>query len=104
LLARARRGMVGHQQFKNSFASGQNLAGLSLHFHSGFDGANAGGAKNACTGVDHAEAAYAHGGFILQVAQRWYRNAGYSRGVENARSGRNRHGSTIDDDVDEFGR
>jgi hypothetical protein len=96
--------MIGHQQFKKSFASGQNLAGLSFHFHSGFDRANAGSGKNACSGVDHAEAAYAHGGFILQVAQRWYRNAGYSRGVENTSPRSHGHGSAIDGDVDEPGR
>ena len=96
--------MIGHQQFKKGFAGCQNLARISFHFHSGFDGTNAGSAKNACSGVDHAEAAYAYGSFILQMAQRGYRDAVYSRRVENRRSRRDGHGSTIDGDVDKSGR
>ena len=43
--------MIGHQQFKKGFARGQNLAGISFHFHSEFDGTNAGRAENAGSGV-----------------------------------------------------
>ena len=96
--------MIGHQQFKKGFAGCQNFEGISFHFHSGFDGTNAGGAKNARSRVDQAEAANAHGSFILQMAQRGYRDAVYSRRVENRRSRRNGHGSTIDGDVDKSGR
>jgi hypothetical protein len=96
--------MIGHQQFKKGSAGGQNFSGISFHFHSGFDGTNAGSTKNACSGVDDAEPAYAYGSFILQMAQRGYRDAVYSRRVENCRSRRNGHGSTIDGDVDKSGR
>ena len=39
--------MIGHQQFKNGFAGGQNLSGISFHFHSTFDGTNTGRGQNA---------------------------------------------------------
>ena len=96
--------MIRHQQFKKGFARGQNFGGASLHFHPGFDGTYAGGTENACSGVDHTQAAYAHGSFILQMAQRGDWNAGYSRRIENTRTSWNGHGSTIDADVDESGR
>ena len=96
--------MIGHQQFKNGFAGGQNLSGISFHFHSTFDGTNTGRGQNACSGVDHTQTAYAHGSFILQMAQGGYRDAVYSSGVENTRSKRHGHGYAIKDDVDESGR
>jgi hypothetical protein len=96
--------MIRHQQFKKGFAGCQDLGGISFHFHSGFDGTNAGGAKNARSRVDQAETANADGRFILEMAQRGYRDSVYSRGVENACSGRDGHGSTIDGDVDKSER
>ena len=70
LLARARGRVIGHHEFKESFACAQNSFRIGDDFHAGLDRPDAGGGEDARTGVHHAEAADADGGLILQMAKR----------------------------------
>src|ERR1019366_8150375 len=71
LLASAGCRMVRHQQFDQSTTRRLHLIGRGLHRHAGFDLTDAGSRIHTLADIHYAYAAYAHGVFVLLVAERW---------------------------------
>src|SRR5271156_1753263 len=86
-LARARAGMIGHQQFNQRVARALYSVGGGVHRHSWFHGTNARRRIHTRAHVHHAHAADAYGLFVLLMAQRGNCDVVHPRGVENRGSG-----------------
>ena len=104
LLARAKGRVIGHHEFKESFACAQNSFRIGDDFHAGLDRPDAGGGEDARTGVHHAEAADADGGLILQMAKRGDVDAVHARRIEDASAGGYADGLAVESDVGHSGR
>src|SRR5271155_1835348 len=82
-LARARAGMIGHQQFNQRVARALYSVGGGVHRHSWFHRTNARRRVHTRAHVHHAHAADAYGLFVLLMAQRGNCDVVHPRGVEN---------------------
>ena len=103
LLAGARRGMVGHQEFEQGLARGENFFGVDADFHARLDRSDARGAEDAGAGVNDTETADADRSLGLQVAQSRNRDAVEASGVEDGGAGGNLDGLAVDGEFDELG-
>jgi hypothetical protein len=91
--------MIGHQQLEQRAADVANLVGISGDGHAFFGGPDAGCAQDASTGFDHAQAANAHGGFVLLMAQGRDGDALETRRIEHGCAARHRDGLAVDGQV-----
>ena len=71
LLTRARRRVVGHQQFDERATRASTRSRIRGHRHPVFGGPHARSGENPRAHVHHANAADAHGIFVLLMAQAW---------------------------------
>ena len=90
--------MIRHQQLDQSTAGGLHFVGGGLHCHAGLNLANTGGGIHTLANIHHADAAYAHRGFVLLMAERWDGNAVKSGCVKNGGARRNRDWNTVNGD------
>src|SRR5271156_5202055 len=88
--ARARAGMIGHQQLNQRVPRALHSLGGSVHHHARLYGANARCRVHARAHVHHAHAANADGLFVLLMAQRGDADVVHARGVEYSGSGGDR--------------
>src|SRR5579872_3751330 len=96
LLARARRGMVGHQQFDQRASNSHHSIGIGLDRHALLGLTNAGSCVNPLAHIHNAHAAYSHRILILLVAESRNRNAVNAGSVENSCALGNRHSYAVD--------
>src|ERR1700733_13991399 len=94
-LARARAGMIGHQQLDQRVPRALHSVVGGLHYHARFHWTNARCGVHARAYVHHAHAANAHGLFVLLVAKGGDLDVMHPRGVENRSSGRHRDFSAV---------
>ncbi len=77
-------GMIGHQHFHQRAAGALHSFGIGVDHHVVFRGPHAGSGQYASLlNIHHADAAHAHGRFVLLMAQSGNRDAVGARGIKN---------------------
>jgi hypothetical protein len=98
-LAGAGGGVIRHQEFEDGFSGVEDLFRIGDDLHAGVDRADTGGGQDAAAGFHQAEAADAHGSFVLQVAESGDGDAVHAGGVEDASARGDADGLAVDGEI-----